>query len=289
MSALVYTFLFIAGTTIGSFLNVVATRYKPNRFLLDIRSLGGRSYCPKCKTQLSWYELVPIVSFFAQITRCRHCAKPISWQYPIVEVMSGLIFVAVPAYFESTYRVVELAVLGHDITWFYALSTIWIFAFLALLLLSVIDFYQYLIPNELTLFLAILGIGATYFAHGSFVGFYAPLLEISANPWISHFFSALVALLFFALIISVTRGRGMGIGDLKLAAALGLLFGWPDILLIGMTAFVVGSLASMRLLLAKRKTLADAVPFGPFLALSAGIVFFFGTQIVRAYFTLFGL
>lgn len=289
MSTLVYTLLFIAGTTIGSFLNVVASRYKPDRFLLDIRSLEGRSYCPKCKTQLSWYELVPIVSFFVQIARCRHCAKPISWQYPIVEIMSGLIFVAVPAYFESAYRITELAVLGHDITWFYALSTIWVFAFLALLLLSVIDFYQYLIPNELTLFLAILGIGAIYFTHGSFVGFYAPLLEISANLWISHFFGALVALLFFGLIISVTRGRGMGIGDLKLAGALGLLFGWPDILLIGMAAFVVGSLASIRLLLNKKKTLHDAVPFGPFLALSAGIVFFFGFYIVRTYLAVFGL
>lgn len=273
----------------GSFLNVVAARYKPDRFLLDIRSLGGRSYCPKCKTKLTWYELVPIVSFFAQIARCRHCAKPISWQYPIIEIASGLIFVAVPTYFENAYGVLPLAMLGQDITWFYALSVIWIFAFLALLLLSVIDFYQYLIPNELTLFLVFLGIGSTLFEQGSFLGYLAPLLEISANPWVSHLVGALLTLLFFGLIIAVTRGRGMGMGDLKLAGALGFLFGWPDILLVGMTAFIVGSLASIRLLLNKKKTLHDAVPFGPFLALSAGIVFFFGFYIVRTYLAVFGL
>jgi len=80
--------LFVFGMIVGSFLNVVATRW-PN-------SVGGRSKCPHCSKTLSWYELIPVISFFIQKRKCRHCKTKISWQYPLIEILTGLIFVTVP-------------------------------------------------------------------------------------------------------------------------------------------------------------------------------------------------
>ncbi len=289
MSYLLYGFLFALGIVMGSFLNVVALRYKPSKFLFDYTQIGGRSHCPICKKELVWYELIPLVSFLVQGGRCRHCRHAISYQYPIVELLSGLIFVLVPMYFAQTYNLSQVVIAGQDVTWFYGLSLIWTFAFFALLMISVIDFHQYLIPNELNVFLGILGVGAIVFTRGSFLGFYAPMLELSPEPWIGHVAGAVIAFIFFSLIILLTRGKAMGMGDLKLAAALGLLFGWPDIIMVALVAFVIGSLASIRLLFTKKKSLKDAVPFGPFLAIAAFVVFLFGFQILRAYFNLFGL
>lgn len=289
LSYSVYGLLFAVGVVMGSFLNVVALRYKPSKFLFDYKQIGGRSHCPVCKKNLVWYELIPFVSFLVQGGRCRHCRHAISYQYPIVELLSGLIFVLVPMYFAQTYHLPQAVVAGQDVGWFYGLSIIWTFAFFALLMISVIDFHQYIIPNELNAFLGILGVGAMVFTKGSFLGFYAPMLELSPEPWVGHMAGALIALAFFGLIILLTRGKAMGMGDLKLAGALGILFGWPDIMMVAMVAFVIGSLASVRLLLSRKKSLKDAVPFGPFLASAAFVVFLFGFQILRAYFNLFGL
>ena len=76
----------------GSFLNVVASRYREDKFLFSKKNLGGRSRCPQCRKQLNWYELIPLISFFIQMGKCRGCRQSISWQYPLVELLSGLIF-----------------------------------------------------------------------------------------------------------------------------------------------------------------------------------------------------
>ena len=289
MLYLLYIILFVFGVVFGSFLNVIGLRYKAEKFLLDKEAIGGRSQCPICKKQLVWYELVPLFSFLALKGKCRHCGHRISLQYPIIEFLSGIIFVAVPLYFMNTYNVSQLAFSGQDIRWFYGLSIIWTLAFLAMLLLSVIDFRQFLIPNELNIFLAFLGVGAMLLKHGSFLGYYSSILEINSRIWVNHISAALIAMVFLGLIIFLSRGKGMGLGDLKLAGALGLLFGWPDILLVVMLAFVIGSFLSIALMALKKKTLHDSVPFGPFLVLSSFIVFLFGFQIVNGYFKLFGL
>src|SRR3989344_7264017 len=139
-----YAILFAFGLAVGSFINVVTLRYLGGEKLLkNVKRLGGRSHCPLCRKQLSWYELVPVISFIIQRGKCRKCGKPISWQYPIVEFISGLIFVFVP------YQLLNYQLLG---------ISIWILIFLLFLILAVIDFRNYIIPDEVTIALGFLGL-----------------------------------------------------------------------------------------------------------------------------------
>src|SRR5687767_1490780 len=94
-----YFLLFLFGSIIGSFLNVVSLRFKEGQFLFARKVIGGRSHCPHCGTMLRPHELIPIISFLIQRGRCRTCHAPISFQYPFVELVSGLLAVIVPYYF----------------------------------------------------------------------------------------------------------------------------------------------------------------------------------------------
>jgi prepilin signal peptidase PulO-like enzyme (type II secretory pathway) len=253
-------------------LNVLAVRYDPDRFVVTRESVGGRSRCPQCSRTLRWFELVPFVSFLIQRGRCRSCGTRIGLHHPAAELASGLIVAFVPL------------VAGAGGGW--AGGTLWTLVFLVLLLLSLIDIRLRLIPDEATALLAALGIIIAFLAPAaSLFGGYASLFGLGgANVWVNHIAAALAAALLFGALIAVTRGRGMGLGDLKLAAALGLVFGWPDIVLVVMFAFIIGALFGAGAIAAKRKTMKSAVPFGPFLAIGAALAFFCGSTLVNWYF-----
>lgn len=282
-----FTFLF--GAAIGSFLNVVILRYSPEKFLLG-KSLLGRSHCPHCRKVLRWFELAPIVSFLIQRGRCRACGARLNAQYPIVETLSGMIFVFVPL------RLYPLFFIHNSL--FYILSLLWILVFLILLLIFFIDLRLSIIPDETNLFLGLLGIlivfsSRAYFglAQGSFLGSYSLIfgLRSGTSIWLNHFFAAFIAGALFVFIILVTRGRGMGMGDLKFAIPLGFAFGWPDIILVLGLSFIIGSFFGAYVIVRRGKSFKSRVPFGPFLALAAALVFFFGETFVGAYFKLFGI
>lgn len=257
MTAIWALFLFLLGLAFGSFLHVLASRYDPERFLLNHRTLGGRSHCPHCRRTLRWYELVPLASFAVQRGRCRACGKAIGWSHVWVEVASGLITALVPF--------AALAMGASP-----AAAALWTFAFLVLLLTTLIDMRLQIIPNELVVALCVPGLA---FAAWS-------------GLWTDHLGAAFGAALFFGALIAATRGRGMGMGDVKLVFALGLLFGWPDILILVMLAFVIGAVVGVILVARGTKGLKSAVPFGPFLALGAAIVFFFGHAILESWYNL---
>lgn len=288
----VYLFLFIFGLGIGSFLNVVSLRYKPEQRLFDLKIIGGRSRCPQCRKQLQWFELIPIISFLFQRGKCRSCGNKLSWQYPIVEFLSGLIFVLVPLNLGIS-DVLKTRDLIFGTSEVQLASILWILVFLSFLLLSIIDFRHYIIPDGINIFLAILGIVLIIIAAyqpldgKSFLGHYSLLFGSFGNVWVNHIVAAVLAAGFFGLIIIITRGRAMGGGDLKLAGALGLIFGWPDILLVLALSFIVGALVSLVLIWQKKKTIKDYVPFGPFLVIGSAMVFFFGFEIVRMYLSIF--
>jgi prepilin signal peptidase PulO-like enzyme (type II secretory pathway) len=283
--------LFIFGTIFGSFLNVVSLRYDPDRNIFSPENVSGRSHCMNCGRILAWHELIPLFSFLIQLGRCRSCNARLSWQYPIGELVAGLIFL-LPLYLISNYQL--------PITNYYLLitSVIWILIFLVFLLIWIVDFRWYLIPNELNISLLVLGalvITLSYLqgnfgmVEGSFVGSYAALFGLRQNIWLNHIAGALVGIGVVGFIIAMTRGRGMGMGDLKLLGALGWIFGWPDVIFIFIIASFIGAIASIGLMALGKKNMKSVVPFGPFLILGAVFIFFFGEQLLGGYFHLFSL
>lgn len=279
-------FLFILGLTAGSFLNVIAFRYSPEKSLFDFKNYGGRSRCPRCGKTLKWYELAPILSFLIQKGKCRGCGARLSWQYLFVELASGFIFL-LPLYFLSPLVPVAYAWIS---------SIVWILIFLVFLLIWIIDYRYFIIPDELNFILAAAGLilivvndyhrqfGAF---RGSFLGGLAGIFGFRDDIWFNHIGGALLAILFIGLIIILTRQKGMGMGDLKLAGALGLIFGWPDFVFALAFSFLIGAILSGFLLFSGKKKLWETVPFGPFLVLGSITLIFFGQTILEFYFRIF--
>jgi len=274
MDPLLLVILFVFGVVIGSFLNVVTMRYDGAHFLFDAKMIGGRSHCPHCKKTLRWFELVPIVSFLVQGGRCRRCKAKLSVQYPIVELLSGLIFVFVPYLPLTLGAGVGVSAFGTPLV---LVAALWVAAFEALLVMAVIDIRMGIIPDEVNIFLAAFGVLLTV------------ALGVQAGTILSAVIGAAVAGVFFAALIAVTRGKGMGMGDLKLAIPLGLLFGWPGIVLVLIAAFVIGAVFGVAVIVAGKNTMKGTVPFGPFLALGAATAFFWGPQIMSWYLSLLGI
>lgn len=299
MFSFLFSALFVLGLIIGSFLNVLSLRYEPDRSLLDWRALGGRSHCPYCGVTLQWRELVPLLSFLAQKGKCRTCGRALTWQYPMVELLSGFIASFTPLFIFRA-QLFSYVPLGAPASTLSLIAAAWTFVFLLLLLLAVIDFHHSVIPDGLNAALAFLGIvligllawadraalaGAP--AGHSFIGHYAWIFGAIDPLWLNRIAAAVMAPAFFALVIALTRGKGMGWGDVKLAAALGLLFGWPDITLVLALSFIVGALTSVALMARGARGMKDAVPFGPFLVVGAMLAVACGFLIMRGYFWLF--
>lgn len=286
------------GLIFGSFLNVVTIRYNPDKGFSNVRSLGGRSRCPICRAQLTWYELIPVLSFVFLRGKCRHCGHRIALQYPLVELLTALIFFVVPLQVTSSSRLLLLGASPFSSVPVLLLAALWVAVFVLLLILAVIDFKHMIIPDSVNIALGLLGVaiaGVNQWMHGfdlfqgSFLRHYAAIFGLRGDIWMNHLFAALLGLVFFGTIIVASRGRAMGWGDFKLVGALGLVFGWPDILLVLAFSFIIGSVVSIGLMIRGRKHMRDAVPFGPFLVAGSTTVFFFGYQLASLYFGLFGV
>lgn len=308
MKELIVVFLFLIGLAFGSFLNVIILRYKPDGGIFD--NIFGRSYCPHCKRNLRWYELIPLVSFLIQWGKCRSCGQGLSIQYPLVELLIGLIFILVPLSFSSgafnifgkafypSFIFTPKQISGGVIEELF-LDFIWILVFLILIVVSIIDFRLQIIPDILNVFLLTLGISALagrfYFLDfgltpdnpQSFLGTYAMMLRFNDNLLFNYFLGAVLGVSFFGLLYFITRGFGIGFGDVKLALPLGLLFGYPDIVVIAILSFIIGAIFGLYLIFTGRKRLQDHLAFAPFMALAVTLVFFFGYHIIDVYFRVF--
>jgi leader peptidase (prepilin peptidase)/N-methyltransferase len=282
---------FFIGLAVGSFLNVLAMRYDPEKSVFGLGSFTGRSRCNACMRTLSWYELVPLVSFIALRAKCRTCRSPLSFQYPIMELITGILFAFVPSRIETIIMQTPSIGLAHSSA-IPVFSVLWLAVSAALICIAVIDFHHKIIPDELNIFIAVAGIcyvAAQYYfdafgpVQGSLLGRYSLILSWRANVFLNHGLAALVGLSFFGAIILFSRGLAMGMGDMKLAAALGLFMGWPDGLFALAFSFVFGSLVSIVLLLRRAKGLKDAVPFGPFIVAGVFGVLFFGQAVLETY------
>ncbi len=293
MDPLTLIILFLFGIAIGSFLNDVTLRYNGEHFLFDAKMIGGRSHCVHCKATLRWFELMPMVSFLVQGGRCRRCKARLSLQYPIVELISGLIFVVVPL----VLRAGTLGVgIGAGVAPLIAMVALWVATFEALLVMAVIDIRLGIIPDEINVFLAVVGVvlailSVGYFgvANHSLLGPYAVIFGWRGNGVLAKIIGAVFSGIFFAILIAVTHGKGMGMGDLKLAIPLGLIFGWPDIIFVLVFAFVIGAVVGLVAVARGTNSMKGTLPFGPFLALGATTAFLWGPQILSWYFPLLGI
>ena len=248
--------LFLFGTIIGSFLNVVAIRYNSGKGIL------GRSACMSCNKKLCWYELVPVLSFCALGGKCLMCKSRISAQYPIVEILSGLGFV----------------LLYHK--WLYLFPSFGLFLFVLLfsfmlysllLVIAVYDFRHRIIPDALVFAFVILS-GLFLFVSKSSFG------DFLVIPSFMSFLAGPLVAAPFALIWLVSRGRWMGLGDAKLMLGAGFLLGLASGYAAVLLSFWIGGLISLFLLVFFRKyfSMKSEIPFAPFLILSVMLVFLFG-------------
>ena len=263
--------VFIFGLVFGSFLNVVVYRLKSGE------PIGlSRSFCPYCKTTLKWYDLVPLLSFIYLRGRCRYCRKKISWQYPIVEILSGLIWVIVAYKSNFQFSIFNF----QSISNFQFLNFIYyIFILSALLVIAVYDFKWRIIPDKI-IYPAIV------------VVLIFNLFEISKYQnimiFLWPFLVALIAFLFFFMFFYFSKGRAMGLGDAKLSFLIGLFLSPLLAIAAFMLAFVIGAIFGIILIGLgkifshyKKWGMKSQIAFGPFLVLGAFLAFFFSDFIIK--------
>lgn len=256
---------FVLGAAIGSFLNVIIIRLKTRESILKVRS-----HCPFCKKKLIWHELIPIVSFLLQKGRCRHCKKRISLQYPLVELAAGLLFVLV----WNFSAIGETSPLWGGQ---FLISVIfWLFVISCLIIIFVYDLKHSIIPNKV-IYPAILVSGIWYLVSGIFI-------QNTKYEILNTFLAAIIAGAFFLSIVLISRGKWMGMGDAKMAVFMGLVLGWPNILLAFLIAFFSGAVISGILIALKKKTLKSQIPFGPFLSAATMLTILYGDRLIDWYF-----
>lgn len=254
MNFVVLADVFIFGAIIGSFLNVVIYRYNSGT-----SPLTGRSQCFSCGKTLSWYELVPLLSFLVQRGRCRKCGVRLSWQYPIVEALSGIIFVAV-------------FLLGKPLPETILLLLI----FSTLLVLAVYDLRHQILPDGLVVLFAVLGL----------INFLLPINPALAFhfPYAWTLLAGPMLFLPFGILWFVSNGRWLGLGDGKLSLGIGWFLGATLGASAVMLAFWIGAayalvVIGVQKILGKTEgklSMQSEIPFGPFLVLGVFIVYFTG-------------
>lgn len=260
---LIAVWIFIFGLIVGSFLNVVVLRLHAKKSFI-----GGRSSCPHCKHTLSAWELIPVLSWVILGGRCRSCRQPISAQYPLVELTTGLAFLV-------TY-------LTHPPAgWLdVAVLVLWLYVIASLIVLAVYDLKWYILPDKVLLPLiapAVVIAVIQAFQAGSYQVFLGPLYA---------------GLLFgggFYALAAVSKGKWMGGGDVKLAFVMGLLLGLKKTFLAMLIAFNSAAIVGLVLIAMKRKKRADRIPFGPFLIAGTIIAYLWGGAIINWYTQITGL
>jgi len=271
---LFYSLTFILGTCIGSFLNSVIYRIWEEKSFLR-----GRSFCPKCKHTLGFADLVPIFSFLSLRGKCRYCKEKISLQYPLIELITGLLFVFVvdfiflnPELFPSFSQSVIAALFY----WFFVSILVIVFIY---------DLKHYLIPDGVV-YLGILGAFGLNLIQ-DFLFNHSTIQYFSTLFTFKGLISGILASGFFLAIVLFSRGKWMGLGDVKFAFFMGMLLKLSAVLLGLFLAFFIGAIIGIGIVLFGKKKFKDEIPFGPFLVTGTFFALFFANQIISWYFNLF--
>ena len=243
--------IFILGLIVGSFSNVCIYRIPRNESIIY-----PASHCPKCRSNISPKDNIPLLSYILLKGRCRNCKSKISIQYPIVELLTGLIYLIV-------YLTYGLSVQ----------TLIYIILSSALIIIAFIDLNEQIVPDVISLPGIVIGFIISFFI-----------------PYISFINSALGILVGGGIILIIGlagslifKKEAMGGGDVKLAAMIGAFLGWRYVIISLFLGFFLGALAGIFLIISKIKSREDTVPFGPFIVLGSFITFFWGEKIISWY------
>ena len=243
--------VFVFGTLIGSFLTVCIYRMPREQSIVT-----PRSACPKCGRHIGWYDNVPLLSFILLGGRCRNCQASIPFRYPVVELVNGVGYVAILWRFGWGWPALVYGVF-----------------FSALLVISWIDWDFLTISDAITLPGIILGVLCSSWILP--VGFFDSLIGVIVGGGV---------LLAMAWISPFLFGKeGLGGGDIKLLAMVGAFLGWQLALVTLMIASILGALVGVGLMAMSALKRGQYMPFGPFLALGAGISLLFGPEILGWY------
>jgi prepilin signal peptidase PulO-like enzyme (type II secretory pathway) len=288
MDIFYYLLIFISGCFIGSFLKLTA-----DHIVNGESFVFGRSKCEFCKVYLKPFNLIPVLSYFFQKGRCTSCEHKLSLSYPMSEITTGTLFLAASYYldifnnfntYSLLYLIYILVVLSFYIIMIFSdikyliipdkvvyTATLFVFVFITLVLfLDIKDAYFDVVTNPLSKYLIQAGFLKTQ------------ILFIIKNYLIT-LGSAVGIGLFFVSLILLTKGKGMGGGDVKLGFLIGLFNGFPYNILGIFLGFVIGSVFSLGLIGLKQKTMKDIIPFGPFLIAGSLASLFFGRYIINWY------
>lgn len=236
--------IFIYGIVIGSFLNVCILRIPAHETIVS-----KRSHCMSCNYQLEWYDLVPVFSWLFLRGRCRQCGEKISVQYPIIEALNGIMWV------------VTFEIYGFEWT-----SVLMCLLISALIVLSVIDWRTYEIPFGINVFIFVLGVIGTI---------------IDRQNWLLHIIGFFLVSGIFLIIYLITKGKGIGGGDIKLMAAAGLLLGWKLIILALICGCLYGSV--IHIIRMKVSKAGRVLAMGPYLSGGILTAVWFGEVILQWY------
>ena len=242
-----YSFLtFILGACLGSFANVCIYRLPKTKQIVS-----GRSFCPKCKKKINWYDNLPIISFLFLSGKCRKCKKVIPLRYLIVELITGISFLLIYLNFENLYAIIFLSILS-----------------LILIMIFFIDLENFIIPDSLNFIIMGLALLKNFLPN-----FDTSLIHEINQSIIGGMVGYLSIWLIIYLYKTFKKIDGMGFGDAKLMAGIGLLFGWQSIPFILFVASILGLIFVVPSLIKKQKTMRTEIPFGPFI-IAACLIYF---------------
>ncbi|MBF0142918.1 MAG: prepilin peptidase [Magnetococcales bacterium] len=255
MSWEILSILILYGAIVGSFLNVCIVRIPEGREIVVTPSA-----CPRCGARIAWHDNVPILGWVWLRGRCRHCREPISIQYPLVEAAMALLAVAIAHRFGLTWGALALGVLGA-----------------ALIVLTVIDLYHYILPDVITLPGILCGLGLSLVP-----GVGPPIADWSAS--LTGVIAGGGGLWAFAWSFEKITGKvGMGFGDVKLTAMIGAWLGGQALPFTIFIAAVIGSVVGLVWIVIGGRDRALPIPFGPYLAAAALLYAFYGPALHRLY------
>jgi leader peptidase (prepilin peptidase) / N-methyltransferase len=262
---MVFILIFLLGLFIGSFLNVLADRLPRNETVIR-----GRSHCEKCKRELAWFDLIPLLSFILLKGKCRYCRVRLSSYYPIVEFTTGIFF-TLTTFFILNGSQFPISNFQFSINYQLIVSLFYYLIIVSSLIVVFFADLKYGIIPDKVIFPAMI------------ISFLYLILN-TKYLILSHLLSAIGACLFFLLLFLITRGKGMGFGDVKFAFLMGLVLGFPNIIISLYIAFLTGAIVGIILIIwRKKRIIGTSIPFGPFLVLGTFLAIFLGNFLFQGF------